>query len=298
MGKSMLSRAVSATIVFVMVVAAVSIPALSNDGVYAAAKKTKLSKKKATVTIGTPLTLTVKKSKADTKKKVKWSSSKKSIASVNKSGKIVAKKPGKTTITAKVGKKKYKCKVTVPAPSGSRTNPFLAKNGVSIVNANGAASYTFQVTSTAKNDAAVNSLANLGQWDNKTNDPDNYSDSEKYASYRGNYDLVLFEIAATNNSPAAGEYIYRSDVFTPYDPWDEGFSYTLGCENIIKTLGYKSYTPVGYDSSIEPGKSGKFLVSIYVKKGNSYLMSPLEIYSLDAEGDSYPIGLTWVKYSY
>lgn len=45
--------------------------------------------------------------------KVKWSSRNKKIASVNKSGKVTAKKKGSTTITASYGKKKYKCRVTV-----------------------------------------------------------------------------------------------------------------------------------------------------------------------------------------
>lgn len=38
---------------------------------------------------------------------------KEKVATVSKKGKVKAKKPGKTTITAKVGKKKYKCKVIV-----------------------------------------------------------------------------------------------------------------------------------------------------------------------------------------
>lgn len=46
-------------------------------------------------------------------KKVKWSSSKKTVASVGTNGKVTAKRPGKSVITAKVGKKKYKCEITV-----------------------------------------------------------------------------------------------------------------------------------------------------------------------------------------
>ena len=45
--------------------------------------------------------------------KVKWRSRNKKIASVNKSGKVTAKRKGSTTITASYGKKKYKCRVTV-----------------------------------------------------------------------------------------------------------------------------------------------------------------------------------------
>ena len=48
-----------------------------------------------------------------TNKTVKWSSSDKNIATVSSKGKVTAKKKGTATITAKVGKDKYTCKVTV-----------------------------------------------------------------------------------------------------------------------------------------------------------------------------------------
>lgn len=48
-----------------------------------------------------------------TKAKVKWSSSNKAVASVNSKGKVTAKKKGNAVITAKVGKKSYKCKIVV-----------------------------------------------------------------------------------------------------------------------------------------------------------------------------------------
>ncbi len=78
-----------------------------------AASKVKISKTKATLTQGQTLQLKVK----GTKKKAKWSSSKKSVATVNKKGKVTAKKPGKATITAKVGKKALKCKIIVKKKS-------------------------------------------------------------------------------------------------------------------------------------------------------------------------------------
>lgn len=74
-----------------------------------AAAKVKLNRKKVTITVGKSVTLKVK----NTKKKVKWSTSNKKVATVNKKGKVTGKKAGKATITAKVGKQKYKCKVTV-----------------------------------------------------------------------------------------------------------------------------------------------------------------------------------------
>ena len=48
-----------------------------------------------------------------TKKKVKWSSSDKAIAKVNSKGQVTAKNCGTTTITAKVGKKKFNCRIKV-----------------------------------------------------------------------------------------------------------------------------------------------------------------------------------------
>lgn len=81
---------------------------LPNTGV-SAASKAKLNKKSATIYVGKTVTLKVK----NNKKKVKWISSNKKIATVSKRGKVKGKKAGKVTITAKVGGKKYKCRVTV-----------------------------------------------------------------------------------------------------------------------------------------------------------------------------------------
>ena len=74
-----------------------------------AANKIKLNKTKATIYTGKTVTLKLK----NNKNKVKWSSSNKKIAIVSSKGKVKGKKTGKVTIIAKVGKKKYKCKVTV-----------------------------------------------------------------------------------------------------------------------------------------------------------------------------------------
>ena len=82
---------------------------LAVDTTTVSAAKNKLSKTKITLTQGKKYQLKVK----GTKKKVKWSSTKKSVATVNKKGVVTAKKKGTAYIKAKVGKKTYKCKVTV-----------------------------------------------------------------------------------------------------------------------------------------------------------------------------------------
>ncbi len=73
------------------------------------AASAKLNYTKKSVVVGKTVQLKVK----NTKKKVTWSSSNKSVASVSKKGLVTAKKAGKTTIKAKVGKKTLKCQITV-----------------------------------------------------------------------------------------------------------------------------------------------------------------------------------------
>lgn len=80
-----------------------------------AAAKPKLSASKKTLTVGDTYTLTMKKNK----KTVTWSTSKSAVVQIqkvnNNSVKLIAKKSGSAKITAKIGKKKYTCKVTVKA---------------------------------------------------------------------------------------------------------------------------------------------------------------------------------------
>jgi hypothetical protein len=70
----------------------------------------KLNKTEATVKVGKTTKLKIKGAKGA---KVKWSSSKKKIATVSNKGVVTGKKPGKTTIKAKVSGKTYKCQLSV-----------------------------------------------------------------------------------------------------------------------------------------------------------------------------------------
>ena len=90
-----------------LVITSVFVPGQQTD----AKAKVKLNKKKLVLTVGKKAKLKVK----GTKKKVKWSSSKKKIATVTKKGVVKAKKKGTAKIVAKIGKKKYTCKVVVKA---------------------------------------------------------------------------------------------------------------------------------------------------------------------------------------
>ena len=89
----------------------------------------KLNKSKLTLYIGSNYTLKVKKASG----KVKWTSGKKSVATVSSKGKVVAKKAGKAKITAKIGSKKLICRLTVknrPLGKGTKASPKSAYNNI------------------------------------------------------------------------------------------------------------------------------------------------------------------------
>ena len=74
-------------------------------------KSISLEKNKITIKKGEKVTLKAKK--INISGTIKWKSSDKTIVTVNKKGKVSAKKPGTAIITAYVGNYKSKCKVTV-----------------------------------------------------------------------------------------------------------------------------------------------------------------------------------------
>lgn len=89
--------------IFVIVMSISIMPVVQADAAV------KLSMAKKTVYVGESFVLKV----IGTFKRVKWSSSSKSVASVTKKGKVTAKKVGKATIIAKISGKSLKCAVMV-----------------------------------------------------------------------------------------------------------------------------------------------------------------------------------------
>lgn len=100
------------------------------------AASVKLSKTKLTLTRGEKTSLTVK----GTKKKVTWSSSNTKVATVSK-GIVKAKNEGTAVITAKVGKKKLTCSVTVQGNYKVLYKALLEKGTVSIKTDYGTSTY-------------------------------------------------------------------------------------------------------------------------------------------------------------
>lgn len=92
--------------IFMLISLLTSVVFIKDDS-YAA--KVKLNQTKLNLFIGSEFQLKLN----SFKKKIKWQSSNKDVASVDQKGKVVAKSEGTAKISAKLGKKKYSCEVTV-----------------------------------------------------------------------------------------------------------------------------------------------------------------------------------------
>ena len=73
----------------------------------------RLNYRKVTLVQGKKKRLKVRNLSRRRRRKVKWYSTRKSVATVNRKGVVKAKRKGKAYIVAKVGRKKYRCKVIV-----------------------------------------------------------------------------------------------------------------------------------------------------------------------------------------
>lgn len=80
-------------------------------------KQIRINRSKLTLSEGQKATLRL----VGTRKKIKWLSAKKKIASVSAKGIVTGRKQGSTKITAKAGGKKYQCRVTVKKPAAVKT---------------------------------------------------------------------------------------------------------------------------------------------------------------------------------
>lgn len=105
---------------------------LSSSIIAVSAKKVRLNKSKVTMIKGETLSL-----KITGAKNIKWKSSKKSVATVTSKGKVKAKNKGTAKITAKVGKKKYTCKVKVESPTMNKKSLYLEVGKTAILKVTG-----------------------------------------------------------------------------------------------------------------------------------------------------------------
>lgn len=109
-------RKIATVMAVAMTVTAVAPMAMPAEMEQVEAASIRLSAKSKTLYVGKSFTLKVKGTKA----KVKWSSSKSSVAKVSSKGKVTARKAGTAKIKAKVKGKTLYCKVTVKKKSTTK----------------------------------------------------------------------------------------------------------------------------------------------------------------------------------
>ena len=125
--KHLLKKLIAGIAASVMVCSVVPQLPAPNSPAFVEAAQVKLNKKKLTLRKGKTKKLVLKNADG----KITWKSSKKSVASVSRTGVVTAKKSGKATITAKYNGEKYKCKVTVTSGSSSSSNSGSTSNSSS-----------------------------------------------------------------------------------------------------------------------------------------------------------------------
>ncbi len=118
------AKVLSLILVFAMVLTSVEFCATRVDAAKARSLKvTNVKSKKLSLAVGQKKKLKVKVAPKSAAKNVKYKSSKKKVATVNKKGNITAKKAGKANITVSANKVRYVIKLTVTGKSNPTSGP-------------------------------------------------------------------------------------------------------------------------------------------------------------------------------
>ena len=249
------------TFVLMLVFVVVGFSTTSHSEVEAASKKMKLSATSKKLDVGKSFTLkiytrgdSVLDSKGrlavmddkddihywfDYKTKATWKSSNPKVATVSSKGKVTAKKKGTTTITAKVGKTIYKCKVTVLRPISKKLLKFeeipTAGNGF------GGAGLAYKITN--KNDYTVEfSLWGRFYAMNK-NKGYKYEWTKKEDCFMGTYVIAPGESVFTaRDTPCDNFYKFEDGTLSKYP--DEYYLDKDSCtdENLFKKIEGRDWT--------------------------------------------------------
>lgn len=160
----------------------------------AKAATVKINKTKKTLKVGQTYQLKI----TGTKKTVKWKSSKKKVATVSSKGKVKAKAVGKTNITATVGNKTYKCKITVKAAENKYVAkaPFEAKE-LKFGNYTAAMPKNWQMTETELNGIPVYVLTPEDVDLNVGTSNISITNTEYEASVQENFDMFAEYLSGT-----------------------------------------------------------------------------------------------------
>ena len=244
-----------------------------------AATKPKLSKTKITMTVGQSKKLKVKGISKKRAKRIKWKSSKKKVVTVTKTGKIKARKAGKAVITAKIGKKKLKCKVvvkrkrkkstkkkesnssskkmwlsktsvTLQAGSGVDLVLHNAKNVVKWSSSNNKVAWADRATSSSKNLGTIQAVSKgtaviTAKVDGKTFKCHVKVIADDYHASEATEAKIKQALKIVNNSMSTQEKILKLTIWT--------------CDHLKRVYGeYWSYEPENTVNCILKGKATRY----------------------------------------
>lgn len=244
-----------------------------------AATKPKLSKTKITMTVGQSKKLKVKGISKKRAKRIKWKSSKKKVVTVTKTGKLKARKAGKATITAKVGKKKLKCKVvvkrkhkkarkkkesnssskkmwlsktsvTLQAGSGVDLVLHNAKNVVKWSSSNNKVAWADRATSSSKNLGTIQAVSKgtaviTAKVDGKTFKCHVKVIADDYHASEATEAKIKQALKTVNNSMSTQEKVLKLTIWT--------------CDHLKRVYGeYWSYEPENTVNCILKGKATRY----------------------------------------
>lgn len=217
--------------------------------------KISLNKTSVIMTAGKSYKLKLK----GTKSKVKWSSKKKSIASVSKKGVVKGKKAGSTYVYAKIKNKKYKCKIKVEAPRLSSASITLKVGDTFKLHLYNCS----RIKSFSSSNPSVVSTDNQGLLVAKTPGFSQVTVQIPDAAFIAN--VIVTDFAGTNEEPKNPYNTFTSELYR----WEEHTG------NItIRLLEYKEgdsiknmYAPRGFHQP-GPGQKGVYL-KFYIKNNLS-----------------------------
>lgn len=227
MTKKNIMRASAAALAFCLL--ATAAPAMNAD----AKAKPKLNKKKITIKVGKTKKLKIKNLKG---KKVKWKTSNKKVVKIKKTKKktvvkLKGKKAGTVTVTAKIGKKKYKCKVTVKGAKKNTSSNTNNNTNVKVITEKevkqqeAALTKKYEDYGMVRNSGVYSGHSSSISYPVRENDPDNYFIIGDYLSDCGIRDVpeengkfyCYYDIVRVNKykNDSSIKVTYTTDGSTP-----------------------------------------------------------------------------------
>lgn len=203
-----------------------------------AAKTIKLNKSKVTMYVGDTITLKL----TGTSKKVKWTSKKKTIASVSSKGKVKANKKGTVTIIAKISKKTYKCKVVVK----DSTAKGIAINKKKELKVTKGKSYTLRLSGTTakKWSSSDNEIATINKKGKLTPMKCGVTIIKVKASNKKTYKCKVMVRPQSMTRGATHLYVAVNDT---------SFDYKTDFRNLIYDEEYYKISFAGFESTLYKG---------------------------------------------